>query len=181
MTLDDLLILKSQQSRPIKVCLCGSTRFSQAFQDANLFETLAGRIVLSIWCNTKSDEELAKAGVEINKDALDTLHLFKIDEADEVLILNVGGYIGESTYREVEYARLKNKRIRWLEPDKLCYCCQKSATDEQAYIIRSYRMCTSCKDALKTWLEDDLRDIDRIKENGMSWEIKGRKLQVKGD
>lgn len=113
-TLDELLA-KKQQTRPRIVCLCGSTRFSDAFQDANLKETLAGNIVLSIGCNTKSDDDLVKAGMVINKEALDTLHLHKIDLADEVLVLNVGGYIGESTRREIEYAQRLGKVIRWLE------------------------------------------------------------------
>ncbi|KKL45680.1 hypothetical protein LCGC14_2353240, partial [marine sediment metagenome] len=43
------------------------------------------------------------------------LHLRKIDMADEVLILNVGRYIGESTVRELAYARKQGKIIRWLE------------------------------------------------------------------
>jgi hypothetical protein len=148
MTLDDLLVRKSQAAKPTVVCLCGSTRFSQAFQDANLSETLAGRIILSIGINTKSDEELIKAGVEINKEALDTLHLFKIDLADEILVLNVGGYIGESTTREVQYAEATGTRIRWLEPDKLCYCCQKSVTDEYAREVvgqtTTFRFCADC-------------------------------------
>lgn len=155
MTLDDLLDLKNQQKKPTIVCLCGSTRFGEAYQEMNLRETLAGNIVLSIGINTKSDDDLIKAGWKIDKEALDTLHLHKIDLADEVLILNVGGYIGESTRREVEYAQLKNKRVRWLEPDKLCYCCQKSVTDEQSITITgqvlgdTYRLCDNCKDALK--------------------------------
>jgi len=116
MSLNDLLALKLQHSFPIVVCLCGSTRFSQAFQDANLRETLAGRIVLSIGINTKSDDDLIKAGVEIDKETLDTLHLFKIDLADEILVLNVGGYIGQSTRREIEYAQMFGKPVRFLEP-----------------------------------------------------------------
>jgi hypothetical protein len=116
MNLEQLLKHKAMYRKPRIVCLCGSTRFSQAFADANLFETLAGRIVLSIGCNTKSDDDLVKAGVVINKDALDTLHLHKIDLCDEVLVLNVGDYIGVSTKREVEYAQRLGKRVRWLEP-----------------------------------------------------------------
>lgn len=57
-------------------------------------------------------------GIEINKEMLDVLHLFKIDKADEVLILNVDGYVGESTRREIEYARRLGKPLRWLEPLK---------------------------------------------------------------
>jgi hypothetical protein len=113
-TLQDLVHLKDMAVRPIVVCLCGSTRFMQAFQDANLRETLAGKIVLSIGCDTKSDQDLALGLVD--KVALDLLHLFKIDLADEILVLNVGGYIGESTQREIDYARMQGKWIRWLEP-----------------------------------------------------------------
>ena len=102
---------------PSIVCLCGSTRFIEAFQQANLRETLAGRIVLSIGCNTKSDTDLIALG-ELTKETkamLDELHKRKIDLADEVLILNVGGYIGKSTRSEIEYAEEQGKRIRYLE------------------------------------------------------------------
>jgi hypothetical protein len=114
--LDALLERKNAKQRPVVVCICGSTRFTQSWQDANLYETLAGRIVLSIGCVTASDDDLAAAGVEIDKEMLDLLHLFKIDMADEVLVLNVKGYVGESTRREIEYARRLGKRIRWWEP-----------------------------------------------------------------
>ena len=109
-TLTDLIVRKSVKSKPVVVCLCGSTRFTQAWQDANLHETLAGRIVLSIGCNTKSDDDLMRAGVAIDKEMLDLLHLFKIDLADEILVLNVGGYVGQSTQREMAYAQRLGKR-----------------------------------------------------------------------
>lgn len=105
------------------VCLCGSTRFSQAFQQANLNETLAGNIVLTIGCDMKSDHELfdgmSETELEYIKDQLDDLHLDKIRLADEVLILNVDGYVGKSTSREWQFAMSQNKTIRWLEPDKI--------------------------------------------------------------
>lgn len=98
---------------PTIVCLCGSTRFGDAFREANLRETLAGKIVLSIGCDFKSDQALGLT--QEDKDRLDRLHLRKIDLADEVLILNVGGYIGESTTRELAYARSMGKPVRFLE------------------------------------------------------------------
>lgn len=105
---------------PTIVCLCGSTsKAKEAFQKANLEETLAGRIVLTIGCDMKSDAELfadkSEAERHLIKRSLDLLHLRKIDLADEILVLNVGGYIGESTSREIAYARQQGKRIRWLE------------------------------------------------------------------
>jgi hypothetical protein len=101
------------ERRPVIVCLCGSTRFSQAFQEANFQETLAGRIVLTIGCDTKSDDGLRLS--ERDKERLDQLHLQKVALADEVLILNVGGYVGMSTSREIAYAVRAGKRLRWLE------------------------------------------------------------------
>lgn len=105
---------------PTIVCLCGSTRFGAAFRQANLEETLAGRIVLTIGCDMRSDAELfadkSEAELAEIKGRLDELHLRKIDLADEVLILNVGGYIGQSTSRELAYARRLGKRVRFLEP-----------------------------------------------------------------
>ncbi len=107
------------EPRPKIVCLCGSTRFMEAFQAANLAETLAGNIVLSVGCNTKDDSTLFGSMTESQqaevKGRLDELHFRKIDLADEILILNVGGYIGHSTRRERDYACQSNKRIRYLE------------------------------------------------------------------
>lgn len=110
---------KAKPVRPNIVCLCGSTRFSEAFQAANLRETLEGHIVLTIGCDMRSDAEVFAEYSEDQlaevKAKLDQLHLHKIDMADEVLILNVGGYIGESTRRELAYALAHGKTVRWLE------------------------------------------------------------------
>jgi hypothetical protein len=65
------------------------------------------------------------------KPMLDDLHFRKIDLADEVFILNVAGYIGESTARELAYAESLGKPIRYLEdptspaPDELVRHCAK--------------------------------------------------------
>lgn len=106
-------MLNEVPEKPVIVCLCGSTRFMEAFQQANIQETLAGRIVLTVGCDTKSD---AMVGLSAEvKRMLDELHFRKIDLADEVLVLNVDGYIGQSTRREIGYARMHGKRVRFLE------------------------------------------------------------------
>ena len=109
-----------KKNRPTIVCLCGSTKFKDAFTKAQLEETLAGKIVLTIGCNMKSDTEifghLSKQDFDSTKLKLDELHKRKIDLADEVMILNVGGYIGESTQSELSYAINENKQITYLEP-----------------------------------------------------------------
>ena len=99
---------------PIIVCLCGSGRFREAFGAAEYNETLAGKIVLTIGCNTK--DVARSADLAHHKPMLDELHKRKIDLADEVLILNVGGYIGESTRSELDYALAHGKTVRFLEP-----------------------------------------------------------------
>jgi len=104
--------------RPNVVCLCGSTRFYDEFQLANYQETMAGNIVLSVGFYPHSTEQAhgEKIGItEQQKKELDELHKRKIDLADEVLVLNVGGYIGQSTENEIQYAERKRKAIRFLE------------------------------------------------------------------
>jgi hypothetical protein len=104
--------------RPTVVCLCGSTRFYAHFQLANYEETMRGNIVLSVGFYPHSQvlahgETLGCTAAQ--KEALDHLHLRKIDMADEILVINLGGYIGESTAREIAYATAAGKRIRYLE------------------------------------------------------------------
>jgi hypothetical protein len=98
---------------PEMVCLCGSTRFFRAFDEQNFKLTLAGKIVLSIGCNTKSDEGLMLTAED--KVRLDELHKRKIDLCDSVLVLNVDGYIGDSTRSEIEYAERIGKPVRYLD------------------------------------------------------------------
>ena len=107
--------------RPKIVCICGSSRFYQQYQEAEYRETMEGRIYLSIGFYPHATKECHGEGVGATSDekiALDELHKRKIDLADEVFVVNVGGYIGDSTKSEVTYARHHGKPIRWLEPDK---------------------------------------------------------------
>jgi hypothetical protein len=107
--------------KPTVVCLCGSTRFYDAFQRANYEETMKGNIVLSVGFCAHAKDEMERVhsqdvGITPQQKAeLDELHKRKIDLADEILVLNVGGYIGESTASEIHYARLLGKGIRYLE------------------------------------------------------------------
>ncbi|MFI1927155.1 MULTISPECIES: hypothetical protein [unclassified Streptomyces] len=104
--------------RPPIVVLCGSTRFWDAFTEAALYETVAGRIVLVPGCNLRTPHPLWDSPVRADrlKRALDDLHLRKIELADDVLIVNPGGYIGDSTRREIEYARSLGKPLRYTHP-----------------------------------------------------------------
>ncbi len=110
--------------RPLIVCLCGSTRFYEEFQIANFTETMKGHIVLTVGFYSNANPQqwgIRKHGelVGIDKEQkrmLDELHERKIDLADEILVLNKNGYIGESTASEIEYAQITGKHVRYLEP-----------------------------------------------------------------
>ncbi|MFJ8007418.1 hypothetical protein [Streptomyces fagopyri] len=105
-------------SRPPIVVLCGSTTYWDQLTEAALYETAAGRIVLSLGCNMKQPHPLwsDRKGADRLRAQLEELQLRKIDLADEVLVVNPGGYMGESTRREIEYALSLGKPIRYTHP-----------------------------------------------------------------
>jgi hypothetical protein len=105
---------------PRIVCLCGSTRFYPEFQRANYRETMAGRIVLSVGFYPHAQEQAHGEHIGITpeqKVALDELHKRKIDLADEILVLDVDRYIGDSTRSEIEHAQRTGKPIRYLSQE----------------------------------------------------------------
>jgi hypothetical protein len=115
----DLRDLAAGGARPPVVCLCGSTRFYDQFQQASYDLTMRGEIVLSVgfYPHAKARHGHGE-GVghdSAAKTALDELHKRKIDLADYVLVLNVGGYIGESTRSEIAYAAARGKPVRYLD------------------------------------------------------------------
>jgi hypothetical protein len=117
---DALDRLDESDDLPKIVCLCGSTRFYEEFQKANFRETLRGNIVLSVGfyphAGVSKEEHGGFVGITpAQKERLDWLHKRKIDLADEVLVLNKGGYVGDSTRSEVQHALATGKPIRWLE------------------------------------------------------------------
>lgn len=98
------------------ITLCGSTRFRKEFEEAQKRLTLEGNIVITVGLFGHSgDEEVWKPGV---KEMLDEMHLRKIDLADEIYVINVDGYIGQSTTREIAYAKSKGKKVNYLCTDK---------------------------------------------------------------
>lgn len=110
------------------ITLCGSTRFKDESLEAQKRLTLEGNIVISVGLFGHSgDNEVWTDGV---KDMLDRQHLAKIDLADEIFVVNVGGYIGDSTRREIAYAEYKGKTIAYLES-----CRKPSIYDNYAALV----------------------------------------------
>lgn len=93
------------------VCLCGSTKFKDKFFEVARWLTLEGKIVLMPFVFGHSGDSIS----EKEKENLDQLHFNKIDKADSIFVINVGRYIGESTRKEIEYARITGKKIEYLE------------------------------------------------------------------
>ncbi len=103
--------------------LCGSSRFPQAFHLVNAHLSLQGHVVISLGLFGHADEPvgarfLTSDGDETTaeKVALDQLHFRKIDLSDAIFVVNVGGYIGSSTKREIAYAESRGKVVEWLFP-----------------------------------------------------------------
>ena len=95
------------------ITLCGSTKFKKQYLEAQKRLTLEGNIVISVGLFGHSgDDEVWSEGT---KAMLDDMHLRKIDMADEIFVINVGGYIGESTRREIAYAKNTGKSVKYLE------------------------------------------------------------------
>ncbi len=105
------------QWRPKVICLCGSTRFIEQFAIQTWELERQGHIVIGCtllpawYCGVPSHFGEATG----TKAQCDELHLRKIDMADEVLVLNIGGYIGESTRNEIAYAERVGKPVRYFE------------------------------------------------------------------
>lgn len=95
------------------ITLCGSVKFKADFIKIQQKLTLEGNIVLSVgFFEYNSDE---KALTKEIKFMLDDMHKRKIDLADEIFVINKGGYIGKSTASEIEYALQTGKKVNYLE------------------------------------------------------------------
>jgi len=105
------------------ITLCGSTKFKDEFLKVQKDLTLQGNIVISVGLFGHSGdnevwENMDEGTLTKTKEMLDDMHKRKIDMADEIFVINVGGYIGESTKSEIEYAKSTGKKINYLEQNK---------------------------------------------------------------
>jgi hypothetical protein len=102
------------------ITLCGSTRFKDEFLRVQKELTLKGNIVISVGLFGHSGdnevwESMDEGTLTKTKEMLDDMHKRKIDMADEIFVINVDGYIGESTKSEIEYAIKTGKKVNYLE------------------------------------------------------------------
>lgn len=102
------------------VTLCGSTKFKKEFLEIQKKLTLLGYIVISVGLFGHSGdsevwENMDEGTLTKTKSMLDDMHKRKIDLSDMIYVINVGGYIGESTRSEIEYAISTGKEVHYLE------------------------------------------------------------------
>lgn len=94
------------------ITLCGSTKFKDEYLEVQKQLTLQGHIVLSVGLFAHADDiELTRE----EKVRLDNLHKEKINMSDAIFVINKDGYIGESTYSEIDWAERMKKQIYFLE------------------------------------------------------------------
>lgn len=102
------------------ITLCGSTRFKDEFMEVQKRLTLEGNIVISVGLFGHSGdqevwENMDEGTLTKTKEMLDDMHKRKIDMADSIYVINVGGYIGDSTRSEIDYAEAHGKKVIYLE------------------------------------------------------------------
>lgn len=102
------------------ITLCGSTKFKDEFLKAQKDLTLKGNIVISVGLFGHSGdsevwENMDEGTLTKTKEMLDDIHKRKIDMSDEIFVINVNGYIGDSTKSEIEYAIKTGKKVNYLE------------------------------------------------------------------
>lgn len=115
------------------ICLCGSTRFKPYFEEVNRILSLDGAVVLSVGHYPQSDDAPI---TQAQKIALDELHKDKILLSDLVFIINPGGYIGQSTFNEIEFSVAHNKPLCFLFNSDAPVCTQRHEEFLQ-YVIES--------------------------------------------
>ena len=119
LTLEKIGYRKIPNELPKIICLCGSTRFTNEMLIKQWELTKRGYIVLS-WCALPESYFIGSDNAHIGdqegvKEIVDEVHKRKIDLADEVFVLNIDGYIGESTSSEIAYSEKLGKPIKYLE------------------------------------------------------------------
>ena len=102
------------------ITLCGSTKFKDDFLREQKRLTLEGNIILSVGLFGHSGdnevwENMDDGTLTKTKEMLDDMHKRKIDMADEIFVINKGGYIGSSTRSEIEYAIKTGKKVNYME------------------------------------------------------------------
>lgn len=94
------------------ITICGSTKFKDEILDSAQKLTLDNHIVL-VPCIFHHADNIELS--EEQKIRLDNLHKEKINMSDAIFVVNKDGYIGESTFSEIDWAQRMKKEVYFLE------------------------------------------------------------------
>ena len=124
----------TETPRQQRITLCGSTRFKKAWMEWNARLTLQGHVVYSVamWSHNVRVEP-----TEEQKKLLDQVHIAKIDNSDAVFVLDVGGYIGESTKREIAHAEATGKPVHYLSQTYPDWTEDDCLWAQEGYVIKA--------------------------------------------
>lgn len=137
------------------ITLCGSTKFKDEFMRVQKELTLAGNIVISVGLFGHSGDK--EVWTEGTKEMLDDMHKRKIDMADEIFVVNVDGYIGESTKSEIKYAKEHGKKVNYLVHQLI----DKQIKYKKDNTIHKVKDCTNFNDDQEfcVWIKYDYRTM----------------------
>ncbi|WP_196779648.1 AidA/PixA family protein [Malaciobacter mytili] len=166
--------------------MCGSTKFKEAFEKANKEETAKGNIVLTVAMFGHLE------GLDMDsqmKKTFDEVHFDKILLCDEVLVLNVNGYIGDSTKNEIEFAIKNNKIIRYLEVVTLTNSNYEDSLYDLGLLSQLNKVIQDNQDMIETIDENEIvlsflpityKNEFEIKITDSNWVIKVAELNNDG-
>lgn len=143
------------------ITLCGSTRFKDAFMKVQKALTLKGYIVISVGLFGHSGDN--EVWTEGTKEMLDDMHKRKIDMADEIFVVDVGGYIGTSTKSEIEYAKSYNKPVYYYSSKDLLHNFDFKASE--GYWIEKIESIPWCEDDVDVFYECSVCGSNNIGES----------------
>src|SRR5262245_55532190 len=105
---------KATEDELMRITLCGSARFEATIHEWNEKLSLAGHVVYALAVYPSSKGGAKDWYTPAQKEMLDSVHLDKIANSEAIVVVNVDGYTGESTQREIAFARANKKAIYWV-------------------------------------------------------------------
>lgn len=109
--------------KPKVITLCGSSKFVDIMSvcawilERDELSITMGLHLIPEWYFEKEFVSDHLAEHERCAEEMDKLHLRKIDMSDEIFVVDYQGYIGESTKKEISYAEMQGKRVRYFTRD----------------------------------------------------------------
>jgi len=106
----------------MKITICGSLKYEKEIQAWHEKLAMSGHTVYCMVVLPSQKEGVKDWYNADEKETLDLLHLSKIEESDAIFVVDVDGYIGESTKREIKWATIRGKAVYHLSFNDFTEC-----------------------------------------------------------